>query len=119
MPHYNILVVEDDPIIGLLLVDLLISLGHDVCALKTTEEDAVAAATGCYPDLLLVDVRLGTGSGLNAVAAIRQAKKIPYVYMTGAELPVGEPDDVVLYKPFVVADLVNAIDRISAAIIPI
>jgi CheY-like chemotaxis protein len=63
----------------------------------------------------LVDINPGSGSGFKAVAAIRQAKPIPYMYMTGAMIPVGQPDDIVLYKPFVEADLVNAIDRISAA----
>jgi CheY-like chemotaxis protein len=72
MNRYNILIVEDDPIIGILLVDILIGMGHGVCALKTTAESAVAAAAGCNPDLMLVDVQLGSGSGIAAVAEIQR-----------------------------------------------
>jgi CheY-like chemotaxis protein len=109
------LVVEDDPIIGILLVDILINMGHQVCAVKTTAGEAVAAAFGYCPDMMLVDVRLGSGSGIAAVAEIRRTKRIPYMYMTGAMIPVGLPDDVVLYKPFVEADLAEAIERVAAA----
>ena len=113
--HYNILVAEDDPMIGLLLVDLLTAMGHKVCALQTTEEGAVAAAAGCNPDLLLMDVHLSHGSGLQAVATIQRSKRIPYMYMTGALAQAGQPGDIVLYKPFVEADLIDAIDRVSAS----
>jgi CheY-like chemotaxis protein len=115
---YNMLVVEDDPIIGILLVDILLSMGHQVCALKTTAADAVMAAFGYNPDMMMVDVRLGSGSGIAAVAQIRRIKRIPYMYMTGALIPVGQPCDVVLYKPFVQEDIEDAIQRVVAAASP-
>jgi len=118
MSRYNILIVEDDPVIGILLVDILIGMGHDVCALKTTAESAVAAAAGCNPDLMLVDVRLGSGSGIAAVAEIQRKKAIPYMYMTGALLPVGGPSDIVLHKPFLEAELADAIARIDIPALP-
>ena len=114
MKTRSILVVEDDPIIGILLIELLTSMGHEVCALKTTEEDAVAAAAEYGRDLLLVDVMLGCGSGIAAVAKIRRTTDIPYVYMTGAVIPTARPEDIVLYKPFEETDLAQAIERVSA-----
>lgn len=111
MARRNILVVEDDPITGVLLVDLLTSMGHSVCGLGTSEADAVAGAATHRPDLMLVDVRLGKGSGVRAVAKIRRSRNIPYVLMTGVVIPVGGPGDVVLYKPFQEADLAAAIGR--------
>jgi CheY-like chemotaxis protein len=114
MTSYNFLVVEDDPVIGILLVDILVSMGHPVCGLATSVGEAVAAAETHIPDMMLVDVRLGNGSGIAAVAEIRRTKPIPYIYMTGALIPVGRPDDIVLYKPFLEADLAGAIERVAA-----
>jgi CheY-like chemotaxis protein len=111
MAQRNILVLEDDPIIGVLLVDLLTSMGHSVCGLRTSEADAVAGAATHLPDLILVDVRLGRGNGVRAVAEIRRSRNIPFIYMTGAVIPVGRPGDVVLYKPFQEAELAAAIVR--------
>jgi DNA-binding response OmpR family regulator len=113
MSRHNILVVEDDPVIGILLVDILLAMGHEVCGLETTAASAVAAAAGCNPTLMLVDVQLGCSSGIAAVAEICRTRTIPYMYMTGALLPVGRPDDIVLYKPFEEAELAEAIERVS------
>jgi CheY-like chemotaxis protein len=112
---YNILVVEDDPIIGILLVDILLGMGHSVCGLHASASVAVASALLLVPDILLVDVRLGSDSGIAAVAEIRRSRQIPYIYMSGALIPVGRPNDVVLYKPFFEADLAAAIQRVAAA----
>jgi CheY-like chemotaxis protein len=112
MTQRTILVVEDDPIIGVLLVDMLTSMGHTVCGLRTSEADAITGAAAYDPDLMLVDVRLGSGSGVRAVTEIRRFRNIPYVFMTGAVIPVGGPEDVVLYKPFQEPELAAAIIRV-------
>ena len=41
----RILLVEDDPLIGALLADVLKNMGHDVCAIVVTQEAAVTAAS--------------------------------------------------------------------------
>jgi CheY-like chemotaxis protein len=110
----NILVVEDDPMIGLLLVELLIAMGHGVCGLKTNAFEAIASAGMFHPDLLVVDINLDRSSGIDAVSIIRRSKAIPYLYMTGARIPAGGPHEVILYKPFMEADLASAIKRAMA-----
>jgi CheY-like chemotaxis protein len=107
----TILVAEDDPIIGMLLVDMLESMGHAVCALINTPSDAVAAAAKYDPDLLLFDIRLANFSGIDAVRQICSTSPIAHIYMSGDLFPPGLPDDVVLHKPFVEADLARAIAR--------
>jgi CheY-like chemotaxis protein len=114
VPGWNILVVEDDPLLGMLLVDVLVGMGHEVCGLETNAADAVRGAASWQPDLLLVDMRLGAGSGIDAVTAIRSTRPIPYLYMTGGDIPVGGPDDIVLSKPFMAAELRDAIERVLA-----
>jgi DNA-binding response OmpR family regulator len=63
----TVLVVEDNAIIGMLLAEVLAGMGHDVCAIEATESDAATAAVRCRPDLMIVDVQLGDGSGVSAV----------------------------------------------------
>jgi DNA-binding response OmpR family regulator len=55
MQTLRVLVVEDDPMIGMLLAEMLEAIGHDVCAIETIEAAAVAAAARYRPDLLIVD----------------------------------------------------------------
>ncbi len=38
-----VLVMEDNAIIGALYADVLVEMGHVLCAIETTEEDAAAA----------------------------------------------------------------------------
>jgi CheY-like chemotaxis protein len=40
----SILVVGDEIIIGLLLGEVLVGMGYDVCAIASTEAEAIAAA---------------------------------------------------------------------------
>lgn len=103
-----ILVVEDEPAIGLALVQLLEELGHRVCALEATPSGAVSAVRRCKPDLMLVDARLGEESGVAAVTDILRDAPIPYVLMSGGRIPEAMPGAVVLEKPFFEAGLVRA-----------
>lgn len=82
MSGIRILVVEDKAIIAELLSDVLTGMGHDVCAIAMTQEDAVSAAARCRPDLMIVDVRLGNGSGLFAVDEILQSRYVPHVFVS-------------------------------------
>jgi two-component system, response regulator PdtaR len=117
MPALRILVVEDEPLIGELFADLLVGMGHDVCAIAATETDAVAAAARLLPDLMIVDVRLGLGSGLTAVAEILRTRFIPHVFVSGDPSAVHDvrPDAVTLRKPFFASDLIRAIQRALCA----
>ena len=113
---YNILVVEDDVLIGMLLTEMLTELGHVVCAVERTEAGAVAAATRRHPDLMIVDANLNEGSGISAVETILKDKFIPHVFVTGDKrgTQLLRPGDVVIEKPFREMDLVNAMTRALA-----
>jgi CheY-like chemotaxis protein len=109
----RILVIEDDPFIGLLLAEVLTGMGHEVCAVELTEADAVAAAIRCTPDLMIVDEHLGEGSGLAAVAEITLGGSIPHVFVSGdaARISRLKPDAIVMEKPYHERDLARAIRR--------
>ena len=109
----RVLIVEDEAIIAMLLAEVLGGLGYEVCAIEATEAGAVAAALRCRPDLLIVDVRLGDGSGISAVEQILRTGPVPHVFVSGelSTIQALRPDAVVLRKPFRETDLVRAIQR--------
>jgi DNA-binding response OmpR family regulator len=113
MKALRILVMEDDIMIGTLLADVLQEMGHDVCAIESTEDDAVAAAKRCKPDMMIVDARLGNGSGISAVREILRGGWVPHVFVSGetSSIRTLRPDAVVLQKPFRDTDLARAIQR--------
>ena len=113
MKALRILVVEDNALIGMLLAEMLQEMGHEVCAIEATEAEAVAAADRCRPDLMIVDARLGDGSGVSAVERIRRGGSVPHLFISGDiwKVTALRPDAVVVQKPFREADLARAIQR--------
>jgi CheY-like chemotaxis protein len=116
MKLLRVLVVEDNAIIGLLLAEMLAEMGHDVCGVETTEAAAIAAAARCKPDLMIVDARLGDGSGVAAMRTILLAGPMPHLFISGADVEADSPDAVVLQKPFQERQLARAMDRVLAAV---
>ena len=111
MSALSILVVEDEAIIGMLLSEVLAGMGHKVCAVVASEDEAVEAAALHLPDVLIVDAGLAAGSGVSAVDTILATRFVPHVFTTGNALKVRlqKPDAVILEKPFDEADLAEAI----------
>src|ERR1700722_3312928 len=109
----RVLVVEDDALIGMLLAETLAGMGHEVGAVAATEADAVADAVRCRPHLMIVDVRLGDGSGLSVVDEILRTGPVPHVFVTADRswIQARRPDAVIIEKPFCEADLARAIQR--------
>jgi CheY-like chemotaxis protein len=110
MKALRILVVEDEPLIGILLAEVLTGLGHNVCAIEATELGAVTAAARHGPDLMIVDSRLAVGNGVSAAGKILLSGFIPHVFVTGDALTdaVLSPRAVAIRKPFRESDLVRA-----------
>jgi DNA-binding response OmpR family regulator len=119
----TILVIEDDPAIRRVLVDALRLDGYEPSAAATFAEGRRAALT-TSSDLILLDLVLPGGDGLDLLAATRAARPgLPVIVMTarGGEedrvrgLSLGADDYVV--KPFSVKELlarVAAVLRRSA-----
>jgi two-component system, response regulator PdtaR len=107
------LIVEDDAMIAGLLAETLEGLGHTVCEVETNVANAVAAASRCHPDLMIVDVGPGEANGIAAVKEILRSGFVPHVFVTGApvrDISLG-PDSVLIRKPFRVSELEHAIER--------
>jgi two-component system, response regulator PdtaR len=121
MKALRVLVIEDDALIAMLLTEMLAGMGHDVCATAATEADAVSAATRHNPDLMIVDARLGRGSGVSAVEEILRAGPLAHVFVSGdaERVRLSRSDAIVVRKPFRQAELARAIDlAVAAASLP-
>ena len=101
----DVLIIEDEPIIGLDLTRLARELGHRVTGVAATRDEAVAMAQQFRPGLVLADVRLADGSnGMDAASDILRSFDIPVIFITAfpEHLLTGErPEPVFLItKPF-------------------
>ncbi len=108
----HVLLVEDDTLIGMLLAEMLSQMGLDVCGIEATEAGAINAALRLKPDLMIVDARLASGSGVAAIAAIESHAKVPHIFMSGARMGVDLNGAPMLLKPFDEVALAAAIRRV-------
>ena len=69
----RILLAEDDGNARSVLVDLLSTLGHTVVANVATGREAIEQASVVKPDVVLLDIHMPDGSGIDAAREITQA----------------------------------------------
>lgn len=79
----RVLIIEDESIIALDLERMVKGLGHDVVAIASAKDEAVAKARVGNPGLILADINLGEGgSGLDAVSEILSSFDVPVIFIT-------------------------------------
>jgi CheY-like chemotaxis protein len=110
MAATRVLIVEDDAMLSAVLAELLSDHGYEICGTAASEPEAVAAAARDRPDLLIVDDQLREGTGGAAVERIYQERVVPCVFMSGAMAFPDRARRQVLRKPFMLGDLLIAID---------
>lgn len=113
----RVLIIEDNALISMLLSMMLEGLGYEVCAVAATESEAIAAAEKNRPDLMIVDDRLGDGSGIRAADAICRDGFVPHIFVSGdiSGIRQRRPDAVAVAKPYRAAELQGAIGRAMRA----
>jgi chemotaxis family two-component system sensor kinase Cph1 len=79
----NILVVDDEPLIALMVADQPSELGYQVEGPAHNLEDAKRLATNAAIDAALIDVNLGNGVRSSPIAEILVERKIPFTFVTG------------------------------------
>ena len=111
MKTLRILIVEDDAIVAMILGELLMGMGHEVCATAGTRFDAAHAAALHKPDLVIVDGTLGRDSGISAVDEILRAGPVPHFFLSGdvGRIKAARPDAIVVQKPFRLSDITRAL----------
>src|SRR4051812_13226997 len=78
----RILIVEDEPLIALSTQADLETAGHSVVGLAMTSEEATNLAACCRPDLVLMDISLAEGNGVEAAQAIHSRWATPSLFAT-------------------------------------
>ena len=106
-----ILIVEDEPLIAMMLEDFLLSLGHEVRATCESVGEAMKAVQAADFDLAILDVNL-KGESVWPVAAELRDREIPFILASGGHVdpPPAEFKNVpMIDKPY-------TIDRVSPAL---
>jgi DNA-binding response OmpR family regulator len=111
----RILVVEDEPLIAMMLEDFLDMLGHEVAGTADCVDGALSAIDAGKPDVVILDVNLRDGETCWPVADRLAERDVPFVLATG-----GSGDSIVeqhrdrptLGKPFTM----DGVKRVLAAL---
>lgn len=99
----SILIVEDEPLIAMMLEDFLDSLGHRVAGTVETVQDALAKVEEGGFDVAIIDVHLKNGEHVWPVADRLADQRLPFILATGGHIeppPERHADAPVLAKPY-------------------
>lgn len=114
---HRILIVEDEPLISMMLEDFLTSIGHDVHGICETLEEAQDAITKGGFDLAIMDVNL-KGENVWPAAFRLHEEGRPFILATGGHVDPPPPEFAktpLLAKPYTI-DRVRPL--IDAALTP-
>ncbi len=123
MGDKTILVVEDDPVNGLVLLDFLEAHGYRVL-LSKTGPDGVAAFAQDRPDMVLVDVLLPRKNGFEVCFDIKRSlrgRDTPVLLMSAVYKDVAHADGYArtdlgaagfLVKPFELTELLSRVQSL-------
>jgi len=102
-----ILVVEDEPLIGMEIQEQLERSGFLVPLVAQSGEEAISSIRQIVPDLIMLDIRLaGSIDGIETASQIRARYDIPIIYLTAFSdqttvIRAGNTEpDAYLVKPF-------------------
>jgi DNA-binding response OmpR family regulator len=113
----KILVVDDDSEITKLLNTFLSGEGYEV-AVSSNGAAALSAASSMVPDLVLLDIVLGSEDGREVLRELRLISDVPTIFLTGrgleteriAGLKLGADDYIV--KPFSLGEVSARIESV-------
>ena len=112
----SILIVEDEPLIAMMLEDFLDSLGHTVRGTCDSVQGALTEIEKGGFDLAILDVNL-KGESVWPVAERLREKQIPFVLATGGHVDPPPPEFAhvpVIEKPYTVDRVTPALEAAFA-----
>ena len=112
----RVLVVEDEPMIRLLLDDMLADLGYTMAAEAGRLDEALAKANDGEFDVAILDVNLN-GQPITPVVEVLVRRGVPFVFVSGYArrgIPEAHSDAPLLQKPFQSDGLASALAAIAA-----
>lgn len=116
----RVLVVEDEPVLAMSLQQLVESLGHQVCQVVNTAEEATFAAAIHRPDIVFMDYQLnGARTGVDAAREIAERQRSSIVFCTAQSDPALLADiaafgpAATISKPYTDLDIRTALARFA------
>ena len=111
----QILIVEDEPLITMMLEDVLDALGYGVAGAADTVADALAVIARGGVDAAILDVNLRGGEKTFPVADALAAADIPFLFATGGSgdaIAAEHRERPTIGKPFTI----EGVDQALAAL---
>ena len=83
MDQYTVMVVEDEPLIGMELQETLERLGYRVPSVIDSADNLLTAFNREKPDLILMDIRLRSYlDGIDVAHRLRLISDVPMIYLS-------------------------------------
>lgn len=83
----RVLIVEDEALVAMDMEIALADAGYDVTGTVDTAADAIAAALRLEPDIVLMDITLREGDGIDAARRIMAQGKLRLIFVSGNSDP--------------------------------
>ena len=113
----SILIVEDEPLIAMMLEDFILSLGYDVSGNCDSVKTALAEIERGEFDLAILDVNL-KGESVWPVATALRIKGTPFVLASGGHVDPPPPEFAgvpMIEKPYTIDRVTPIIDAALAS----
>ena len=109
----SVLVVEDEPLIAMMLEDYIDGLGHRVAGAADSVEDALARIEEGGFDVVILDVHLRDGAAAWPVADALADRGVAFLLATGGHIeppPARHANAPTLCKPYTIAGVKAALE---------
>ncbi len=116
----KVLIVEDEPLVAMMIEDAVIEAGHEIAGTLGTMHDALGAIASLDFDVALLDMNLG-GQKAHPLPVAMTARGKPFAFVTG----YGEDGVLaqfrhmpVVCKPFTAAEIAAALAQLQKILMP-
>lgn len=120
---YRVLVIDDSPVLRIMLTEMLKSLGHDIVAEGENGKDGIEKYRSLRPELVTLDISLPDMNGLEVLERLRKIDAgAKVLIVTGNDQKAVEQKALalkalaVLHKPFDEGELRATLDRIAPSL---
>jgi len=116
-PKHSVFIVEDEPIIAIMLEEMIKEIGWTVRAISLTKQDAITKARNLDCDVAIIDLELN-GEVSYDIARLLKQRGIPLCFATGhsAENRPAELSNVpAIHKPFDELELRSTVEGLLSA----
>ncbi len=114
MKKCSVLIVEDEPLIAMMLEDFLESIGHAIAGTVDSVSEALARIDEGGFDIVILDLHLKGGEEAWVVADRLTDANIPFVLATGGHIeppPARHAQTPVLAKPYTIDAIQPVIEQ--------